>query len=272
MTKVVSISVIVPTYRPGTYIWKCLDSLCAQTLSAKEFEIIIVINGCNEPYVSQIAQYAALHPNHQLVIRQTDEAGVSRARNLGLEACHGLYVTMIDDDDWVSPEYLQAMMQKAEEDHIVVADLRLIEETTGREKDYYIHIAYQQLVHKKATWMNTRSFFSSACGKLIPTKLIAHHRFNPSFRLGEDALFMFNIAYHVKTVTAAPPTAIYYVRERSDSASRSPLPFSHRVCILLRLTYAYIATWLKHPLRYHFGFFLSRIAATLRKLFLVHYQ
>ena len=141
MTKVVSISVIVPTYRPGPYIWKCLDSLCAQTLSAKEFEIIIVINGCNEPYVSQIAQYAALHPNHQLVIRQTDEAGVSRARNLGLEACHGLYVTMIDDDDWVSPEYLQAMMQKAEEDHIVVADLRLIEETTGREKDYYIHIA-----------------------------------------------------------------------------------------------------------------------------------
>ena len=44
------ISVIIPTYKPGNYIIECLKSLANQTLSPNCFEIIIVLNGCREPY------------------------------------------------------------------------------------------------------------------------------------------------------------------------------------------------------------------------------
>ena len=51
------ISVIIPTYKPQVYLWECLDTVYAQTFSKKEFEVILVLNGCNEPYNSQIQEY-----------------------------------------------------------------------------------------------------------------------------------------------------------------------------------------------------------------------
>ena len=51
------ISVIVPTYKPQAYLWECLNSLCLQTLSKEDFEVILVLNGCCEPYKTQIQQY-----------------------------------------------------------------------------------------------------------------------------------------------------------------------------------------------------------------------
>ena len=51
------ISVIIPTYKPKEYIWECLDSLKSQTFDKKEFEIILILNGCKEPYYSEIDKY-----------------------------------------------------------------------------------------------------------------------------------------------------------------------------------------------------------------------
>ena len=53
----VKLSVIIPTYRPKDYIWECLGSIARQTLSPDMFEVIIVLNGCNEPYRSQIQAF-----------------------------------------------------------------------------------------------------------------------------------------------------------------------------------------------------------------------
>lgn len=48
------ISVIIPTYKPKAYLWECLDSLVAQTFAKKDFEVLLVLNGCLEPYRSEI--------------------------------------------------------------------------------------------------------------------------------------------------------------------------------------------------------------------------
>ena len=39
------LSVIIPSYKPGDYLWECLDSLCNQSLDGKDFEVLIVLNG-----------------------------------------------------------------------------------------------------------------------------------------------------------------------------------------------------------------------------------
>lgn len=51
------VSVIVPTYKPSSYIYECLDSLFRQTLDNNLFEILIVLNGCEEPYLTMINEY-----------------------------------------------------------------------------------------------------------------------------------------------------------------------------------------------------------------------
>ena len=39
------VSVIIPSYRPGNYVYECLDSLMNQSLDALRFEVIVVLNG-----------------------------------------------------------------------------------------------------------------------------------------------------------------------------------------------------------------------------------
>ena len=51
------ISVIIPSYKPQEYLWQCLDSLCSQTFPKEDFELILVLNGCKEPYYEQIKAY-----------------------------------------------------------------------------------------------------------------------------------------------------------------------------------------------------------------------
>lgn len=48
------ISVIVPTYQPQGYIKECLAALDNQTLNKGQYEVIVILNGCNEPYKSNL--------------------------------------------------------------------------------------------------------------------------------------------------------------------------------------------------------------------------
>ena len=94
------ISVIVPTYKPKEYLWECLDSLVAQTLPGREWELLLVLNGCCEPWRTQIEQYiGSKMQGMNVVFVQTDTPGVSNARNIALDRARGEYITFIDDDD-----------------------------------------------------------------------------------------------------------------------------------------------------------------------------
>lgn len=83
------ISIIVPTYKPQAYLWECLDSIYNQTFPKTEYELILVLNGCNEPYNAQIKDWLAKHSDLQVQYIQTDEAGVSNARNMALDVARG---------------------------------------------------------------------------------------------------------------------------------------------------------------------------------------
>ena len=51
------ISVIIPSYRPEEYLYECLEAIRNQTLNQNEFETLVVLNGCKEPYFEQIQKY-----------------------------------------------------------------------------------------------------------------------------------------------------------------------------------------------------------------------
>lgn len=76
------ISVIVPTYKPQVYLLECLDSIYNQTLPKLDYELVLVLNGCNEPYNTQIKKWISNHNDLQIQFFQTDLGGVSNARNI----------------------------------------------------------------------------------------------------------------------------------------------------------------------------------------------
>jgi glycosyltransferase involved in cell wall biosynthesis len=269
------ISVIVPSYKPADYLWKCLDSLAAQSLDKTHFEIVLVLNGCNEPYCSEISQYMLAYQKNGLDFRliQTNIVGVCHARNVGIEAAKGDYLAFVDDDDWVSFNYLENLLAVADKDCVVEANVLRIDEVSGHSLNYFLTEAFakNQSV-SKLTFFGCRSFLSNVCCKLIPRKIIGDDRFNRDYKLGEDSLFMFHISRRIHQIRMTSGDTIYYVRERSNSASRKTYSCVYRARLALSLMGSYLGAYLKDFRHYKFLFFISRIIATARKPFLKHYE
>ena len=106
------ITAIIPTYKPGDYLLDCLKSIEAQTFSSYQYEVIVILNGCKEPYLNMIENYQRhLLRIKNLRIIQTDLPGVSNARNIGIDNAKGDYITFIDDDDIISPSFFEGLIQ-----------------------------------------------------------------------------------------------------------------------------------------------------------------
>lgn len=257
------ISVIIPTYKPGDYIWQCLDSLKSQTLSHDSFEAIIILNGCNEPYYSQIKNYLANWPQTlQHTFVQTDEGGVSNARNMGIDLAKGKYLSFLDDDDWISPTYLERLCEKAvNDDTLVIANVKNYDEKAKEMRDDWLSASYKKnasLLHPSL--LSCRSFLSVTCCKLISRKAIADHRFDTRFRQGEDSLFFAGISHKLKQFRCTQPDAVYYIRIRAKSAGRARSAWNI-ISDNARLAWAFIKLFLKAPCHYNFLFFMTRVAA-----------
>lgn len=261
------VSVIIPTYKPGHYINECIHSLMHQNISKDVYEIIIVLNGCCEPYFSSLNKLVGQKCKTNVRIIQTDIPGVSNARNIGLDNALGKYVLFIDDDDWVSENYLSNLLSSASEDTIACSNVTLINPENNEQIPYFLSSAYNKcLKYGKLSLFNTRSFLSTVCCKLIPMSIIGKRRFDAKYKLGEDSLYMFSISDKIKRISLSDYNTIYYVRARPNSASRKHYSFYLRLRVALSLTASYIGIYIKAPFSYDFFLFASRVFATIVKL------
>ncbi len=261
------VSVIIPSYRPGDWLWECLGSLLSQTLPKEEFEVILVLNGCDEPWSGRIRNWAKEHPDFPLRLIQTGTPGVSNARNLGLSEARGEYITFIDDDDYVSPGYLECLLAEAAPGRVVLSDaLSFVDGREGYNEAYVHHRAYGALRHSEGPFslMRVRSFLNGPCMKLIAADVIRSGRFDTSFRNGEDSLFMFEVSDGIQEIRTAAPGAVYYRRFRDGSAYTKHRSLAERLRNAARLIGAYTRRWGARPGAYDFTFYLSRLAATVK--------
>ena len=256
------VSVIIPSYKPGEYIRQCLGSLAAQTLGREKFEVWVVLNGCREPYFSDIKAYlTTLPPDFDAHLLQTDAAGVSNARNLGLEAATGAYVCFIDDDDWVSPTFLAELYAKADAEAVVCANILSVNVLKGETVKDPLYDYDRFMEAEQTSMLRVRRLLSSACFKLIPRTVIGERRFDTGFALGEDALFMASLTDRIRAVRFTPREAVYYRRIREGSAMRRRRTLGQRARNCFSLYGSYLAIYFSHPLRYSPTFFLNRLAA-----------
>ena len=92
------LSIIIPVYNGQDYILRCLDSILRQQ-GASQYEIIVVNDGSTDDTTKILSAVTEIYPN-VTVINQAN-AGVSVARNNGIAASHGKYITFVDCDDMV---------------------------------------------------------------------------------------------------------------------------------------------------------------------------
>lgn len=261
-----NISVIIPIYKPQNYLWECLDSLCNQTLDKRLYEVILVLNGCDEPYNTNIIEYIQKHSNVRWNYIQTNQVGVSNARNIALDVSQGEYITFIDDDDYVSSSYLEELFSLANKEIISLCYPVAFDDGTDEFYQYYVTRCYNQFVsYGKQPYINARKYFSGPVYKLIHKDIISNRRFNLNFKNGEDSLFMFEISDNYKYVDFTSKNAIYYRRIRTNSASQSQR-FSYITNNCLKLMWITTKIYLNNYKNYSFDFYFTRILAFVHQI------
>lgn len=263
------ISVIIPTYKPQSYLWECLQSIVHQTFDKALYEIIIVLNGCKDPYYLDIQSYIQEHMSQcQVQLFQIDLGGVSNARNIGLDHAKGKFICFIDDDDYVSPSYLEDLFQIAEKNSIALCYPYAFKDGQAEEQlAYRITDAYEYCVRHHCHTINSkaRKFFSGPCMKLIPKEVIENRRFDVRLKIGEDSLFMFLISNNIHNIQFASRTAIYYRRFRANSAITSST-CAQRLVNAFRLITSYSTIYYSNIQKYSFYFYATRILGSLRSI------
>jgi glycosyltransferase involved in cell wall biosynthesis len=96
-------SIIIPVYNAQNTIRRTLQSVLNQTFSSYE---IIVVNDGSRDNSARILQEFAHYP--QVTVLNQINAGVSAARNSGLQQASGEYVLFLDADDWVDDNFLMS--------------------------------------------------------------------------------------------------------------------------------------------------------------------
>ena len=191
--------------------------------------------------------------------------------NIALDEAAGEYVTFIDDDDYVSPTFLESLYAKADKETIVLSNVYAFNDGKPEEQRYYrMTESYKQLMPLgRVKFTKARNFFSGPCMKLIPMSFIQGRRFDTRFRNGEDSLFMFLISDCYREVEFSTEDAIFYRRYRDGSAvtksrTRREIVINEFKLLRTMLSY-YIPRFWKYNFEFAMGSFLSTIHGMLER-------
>lgn len=261
------ISVIIPTYKPQSYLFDCLLSIKNQDAKSSSYEVLVILNGDKEGYYDQIVHYITDLKAFNIYLHYSVDSGVSAARNYGLDLAKGDYIIFIDDDDLISTNYLSSLRSVVKNRSICVSNEKVFKNTLSDLENGYVSKAFLKAKDVNSiSKFKMRSFLSSACFKIIPKEVINTKRFNPKFKTGEDALFMASISSRIDHIYLSTEDTIYYRRIREGSASRKPKSFFLKLRNSFLLFLAYLKLYLSNPFGYNFTFFLTRFVAVFKSV------
>ncbi len=126
------LSVIVPVYNMAGEgkLQRCMDSLLAQTV--RDFEILAVDDCSTDDSMEILRRYEEKDPVHVRALQGDRNRKQGGAKNLGLSKAKGEWIGFVDADDWITPDYYERLLKKAEETgaDMVGCDYSLTDKTT----------------------------------------------------------------------------------------------------------------------------------------------
>lgn len=213
------ISIIVPVYNVEKYLRECLDSI--SQLKAFSWEAILVDDGSTDTS-GQICDEYAKQDSRFRVIHQKN-AGVSAARNAGLDAAKGEWIWFVDSDDSINPDFEISNPEVFDDADYVLFDMRKFRD--GEELNTLEH----QKGTVKCTDLSKNDFLCKyQCNhhqRLFYKKtwvMIDHHQrlaFCLGTRVGEDLEFQYKYLTRCQR-PARLDAVLYNYRLREGSATQ----------------------------------------------------
>ena len=204
------VSIIVPIYNTERYLSKCLESIRTQTYL--DVEVIMVDDGSTDGSKNVANGYAERDNRFRLFSQEN--AGVSAARNHGLDVAEGDYILFVDSDDWLEPNMIETLVRNMA-DYCV--DISCCQYDRGKmflgsamEVWNQDKVLREFLIHKQIN--------GSLVNKHFTREMIGDIRLDESIKYGEDALFLWKNLLTVNSVVISDEV-LYHVTLHDDSAS-----------------------------------------------------
>lgn len=206
------VSVIVPVYNVEPYLRRCINSLVYQTLN--NIEIILIDDGSTDGCGKICDEYAAADARISVV--HQENAGLSEARNAGIDRAKADYLMFVDSDDWVEPEFceLPLMLAKEQQADLVMFQFRRFQ--NGKEKKRRCY-SVDEGIKKPAEALDLIQSIvgMSAWNKLYHKDLFQRNRY-PKGKNYED-LYLTPILVHEAKKIVYSSTILYDYVKRTGS-------------------------------------------------------
>lgn len=216
-----TISVVVPVYKVEAYLSRCVDSILRQSFS--DFELILVDDGSPDRCGEYCDAYE--HKDSRVRVIHRENGGLSAARNSGIDVAQGQWITFIDSDDWIHPDYLRLIYDGVSSNGVKIAVGRYVQVSDDTQVDDSAVAAKAVLVEPEELWVSSRTNATVAWAKLYHRSLFDTVRF-PVGKYHEDEYVTYKLLFGCQQVAFvdAPIYRYYY-----NNASISRLNYLKRL-------------------------------------------
>lgn len=216
------ISVIVPIYNIEKYVERCVDSIRNQSYT--NIEIILVDDGSDD--LSGIICDRLAEIDSRIYVVHKENGGLSSARNAGLDAARGKYISLIDGDDYIHPHMYERMLTILLEENadMISCGFRMVEEDAEEKFEYLereklpdiICVEGKEILHQ--LWLRDNETVVQ-WNKIFRRELFDGCRY-PQGRYHEDVYVIHRILNRCKKVVYLNEK-LYYYMQRSKSIMHS---------------------------------------------------
>lgn len=215
------LSIIIPVYNLEEYLSNCLDSILNQDF--KDYELLLINDGSTDTSGEICNHYAS--KDKRIQVSHQKNAGVSVARNLGLEKARGEWICFVDGDDLLAENSLEKLIDQAgkNDPEILIAKSFAFADGKKTKEKHPFNNSFLQKTYGGYDLIVKKSYKrGSVCGCLFKNEYLEQN--NLKFPLGlwnaEDSIFMSLNHLFVKKLQFID-LPFYLVNEREGSASRS---------------------------------------------------
>lgn len=181
------VSIVMPCYQSGRTLARTVRSIQAQT--EESWELIAVDDGSSDDTLAVLTQLAQDEPRMRVL--HQENGGVSAARNAGIGAARGTWLSFVDADDHLLPHALAHLLSLTDEETDIACGAYVMRyrDEGGREEHHACADGDLQTVLESL--LRGDSALNSMCARLYRARLIREHgvRAPEGVKVGEDVLF-----------------------------------------------------------------------------------
>lgn len=207
------VSIIVPVYNVENYLKVCVDSILNQTY--ENYELILIDDGSTDTsgiicdsYANSFDKVRSFHQKN---------SGVSASRNLGIEKANGEYITFIDSDDWVEPDYIGRMVAYMEPGAFVAGHL-VLNNKSSIKSDVITRVTVGEA---QISVFSSKGIGGFAVAKMFDLNVVRknHIKYCEDIAICEDELFSIMYLSNATTSLTILEYAGYHYRVCSEGAT-----------------------------------------------------